>query len=206
MRTGLLILLILTIIFVAGFLLGRGFLATDSGREIRYIAQHETRIIHEYPVVHDSTYTFDLHEPYYAVQVALPLLKGDIIEVEADGKGLWDHRMKGTEYVYASPSGTGYDVKISDAKSPSDFKIQDAPIASLIGVIGDEVRWDKNAVAYIDDGTDHFFIGEARIFETPRNGRLFLAMNERWANPSNWERDNFGEWMIHVTVRRPADQ
>ena len=32
MRTGLLILLILTIIFVAGFLLGRGFLATDSGR------------------------------------------------------------------------------------------------------------------------------------------------------------------------------
>ena len=33
MRIGLLILLILAVIFVAGFLLGRGFLASDSGRE-----------------------------------------------------------------------------------------------------------------------------------------------------------------------------
>ena len=203
MRIGLLILLILAVIFVAGFLLGRGFLASASGREIRYIAQQDTRIIRGYPVVHDSTYVFDMHQPYYPVTVAFPLLKGDIIEVEADGKGLWDHGMKDSKYVFASPSGAGNDVKfIEDPKRPSDVKLKNAPVASLIGVIGDEVRWDKNAVAYVERGTDHFFIGDARIFETPRNGRLFFAMNERWTNPSDWDRDNVGAWMIHVKVRR----
>jgi hypothetical protein len=119
------------------------------------------------------------NHPYWT-DTGLVVQASERLHITATGEITWDPTVPeptvGPDGASWTPSGVS---------NPSQFLLPDAPIASLIGKIGDSV----------------FPIGSDRTVTAPASGELSLGMNERWM-PGCWD-DNSGSWQVTVEVVQP---
>ncbi|MFH1679116.1 MAG: hypothetical protein ABIH26_00560 [Candidatus Eisenbacteria bacterium] len=153
--------------------------------------------------VHATTLEMQLNRPFYGCTLPFDINKGDFIEITADGEGRWDNYFVGTPNEFVTPQGVRWTpAEMNKWNLPEQFLVRNAPIASLIGVIGPNPTWDEEECeTIVRNGSRHFGIGKHVIVKAPCDGKLSLGMNERW-RPGAWN-DNSGTWTISVKVTRP---
>jgi hypothetical protein len=105
---------------------------------------------------------------------------GDRVNFHATGRIVWDPNVPRESEV--GPDGASWTPKRTTA--PTQFLLLNAPIASLIGRIGDEV----------------FPIGSDRVMSAGASGQLLLGINERQC-PNCWN-DKSGSLKITIKVEK----
>lgn len=196
--------LLLVIIMIA---VGHGCIAgrvAGVAQDVRFVVNDDE--LNGMTVVDEREFWIDATDPYYSDSVKVSgrpyeVKRGDIILFTATGRMIWDRRLQGTPYEVVTPNGVSWEpASLPAAKRPSQFKAKHAALASLIGVVGDGLEYDKEGRPHVVKGTRHFAIGSLSRFAMPKDGTLYLAINERWIRPA-WH-DNAGQWTVTVKVWR----
>jgi ketosteroid isomerase-like protein len=108
---------------------------------------------------------------------------GESVTITAEGDYLWDVTLpRATPEGAKNKSGQTYPA--SHAFNPSQFPIPDAPIASVIAMIGD----------------GKYYVGRQATITSPKGGRIYIGLNDRLGNYG----DNQGT--VQITIRTGAGQ
>jgi len=105
---------------------------------------------------------------------------GESVMITADGDYLWDPTLPRATPEGAKKIGSGKTYPASSVFNPSQFPLQEAPVASVIAMIGDS----------------KYYVGKQATITPAKGGRIYIGLNDRLGNYD----DNQGTVQITIQV------
>ncbi len=190
-------LAIAAFVLIAGIVVYTMFIA-DKGADI-WVVNNPDEVTGR--IVMNKEGSLDATHPFYTT-TTVEFKKGDYVQISATGKVIGDPVLKGTANWVVGPDGVSYAPdQISPLRRPGQFRLKHAAMFSLIGAIGTGLEYNKRGEPKVVGGTKHFAIGSHLTFKAPCDGKLYLALNERWRRAA-WN-DNYGSVVVNTKVWRP---